>query len=63
METGWDRAEVRCPGCGEILVLRAALAQIWCPWCEEPYEVREVPHRADPSRIILILARVRRAPQ
>ncbi len=57
METDWERAEVRCPGCHDILVLRASLLEIWCPWCEELYEVRETPHHADPSRIVLTLAR------
>lgn len=57
METRWEQAEIQCPGCGEILVLRASLFEIWCPWCEEPYEVRETPHRADPARVVLILAK------
>ncbi|HLC21719.1 MAG TPA: hypothetical protein VJM10_06395 [Candidatus Methylomirabilis sp.] len=57
METAWDRAEIQCPGCHEVLVLQASLLEIWCPWCEEPYEVREIPHHADPSRIVLTLVR------
>ena len=36
MEIYWERAEIQCPGCREILVLRASLLEIWCPWCEEP---------------------------
>ena len=57
METRWYSAEIQCPGCHEILVLRAALAEIWCPWCEEPYEVRQTMHHADPSRIVLTLVK------
>ena len=57
METRWEQAEIQCPGCSEVLVLRASLLEIWCPWCEEPYEVRETPHRADPTRIVLSLAK------
>ena len=57
MEMPWERAEIQCPGCREILVLSASLLEIWCPWCEEPYEVRETPHHADPTRIVLTLAR------
>ena len=57
MEIYWERAEIQCPGCREILVLRASLLEIWCPWCEEPYEVREVPHRTDPRRTVLTLTK------
>ncbi len=57
METRWEQAEIQCPGCREVLVLRASLLEIWCPWCEEPYEVRETPHHADPTRIVLTLAK------
>lgn len=57
METRWEQAEIQCPGCSEVLVLRASLLEIWCPWCEELYEVRETPHRADPTRIVLTLAK------
>ena len=57
MEIYWERAEIQCPGCREVLVLRASLLEIWCPWCEEPYEVREVPHRTDPRRIVLTLTK------
>jgi len=57
MEKQWEQAEIQCPGCHDILVLRASLHEIWCPWCEEPYEIREIPHQTDPTRIVLILTR------
>jgi hypothetical protein len=60
VEANWEQAEIQCPGCREILVLRASLLEIWCPWCEEPYEIREVPRRADPSRIGLHLVKKQR---
>jgi hypothetical protein len=53
MEIYWERAEIQCPGCREVLVLRASLLEIWCPW----YEVREASHRTDPRRIVLTLTK------
>lgn len=60
MDIYWERAEIQCPGCGDILVLRVSLLEIWCPWCEEPYEVRESAHHADPNRIVLTLTKKHR---
>jgi phage FluMu protein Com len=57
MEKHWEQAEIQCPGCHEILVLRASLVEIWCPWCEEPYEVHETPHQTDPTRIVVTLVK------
>lgn len=61
METRWERAEIQCPGCREILTLQPSLLEIWCPWCEEPYEIRETSHHADPARIVLTLIRKHRS--
>ena len=57
MEKYWEQADIHCPGCREILVLRASLDEIWCPWCEEPYEISQTAHHADPSRIVLTLVK------
>jgi len=62
MDAPWEKAEVRCPNCLEILVLRPGLEEIWCQRCEEGYDVMESPNPRDPERTVLVLSKKREAP-
>jgi hypothetical protein len=59
MDQPWERAEVRCPHCLEILVLRPGLREIWCQRCENGYDVMESPNPKDPERTVLVLSKKR----
>ncbi len=59
MDQPWERAEVRCPHCLEILVLRPGLQEIWCQRCENGYDVMESPNPKDPERTVLVLSKKR----
>jgi len=59
MDQPWERAEVRCPHCLEILVLRPGLQEIWCQRCENGYDVMESPNPKDPDRTVLVLSKKR----
>lgn len=52
----WDEAEMRCPGCGQLLRLRWEATEVWCAWCEEGFDVKEAPHPSRPGRTVLTLA-------
>ncbi len=62
MDAPWEKAEVSCPNCLEILVLRPGLEEIWCQRCEEGYDVMESPNPRDPERTVLVLSKKREAP-
>jgi hypothetical protein len=55
MEAPWERAEVSCPNCLEILVLRPSVEEIWCQRCESGYDVMESRSPRDPERTVLFL--------
>ncbi len=48
MDVPWEKAEVSCPNCLEILVLRPGLEEIWCQRCEVGYDVMESQNPKDP---------------
>lgn len=56
-EGQWEKADVSCPNCLEILVLKPWCEEIWCPRCEVGYDVVERKSRTDPARIVLFLSR------
>jgi len=62
MDAPWEKAEVSCPSCLEILVLRPGLEEIWCQRCEEGYDVMESANPRDPQRTVLVLSKKRQAP-
>ncbi|MGD0265319.1 MAG: hypothetical protein ABSD47_10290 [Candidatus Methylomirabilota bacterium] len=62
MDAPWEKAEVSCPNCLEILVLRPGLEEIWCQRCEEGYDVMESANPRDPERTVLVLSKKRQAP-
>jgi hypothetical protein len=49
MDAPWEKAEVSCPNCLEILVLRPGLEEIWCQRCEMGYDVMESQNPKDPE--------------
>ncbi len=55
----WERAEVSCPSCLELLVLCPGLREIWCGRCEIGYEINETRHPRDPERSVLVLEKKR----
>ena len=55
----WERAEVSCPSCLELLVLRPGMTEIWCGRCEIGYEISEAKHPRDPKRSVLVLEKKR----
>lgn len=57
MEIEWERAEVACPACDEILGLRPWCEEIWCPRCETGFRVTHARSARDPSRSVLVLQR------
>jgi hypothetical protein len=59
MDVPWEKAEVSCPNCLEILVLRPGLEEIWCQRCEVGYDVMESQNPKDPERIVLVLSKKR----
>lgn len=59
MEVPWEKAEVSCPNCLEILVLRPGLEEIWCQRCEVGYDVMESQNPKDPERTVLVLSKKR----
>lgn len=59
MDCPWEKAEVSCPNCMEIIVLRPGVAEIWCQRCEEGYDVMESRNARDPERTVLVLSRKR----
>jgi hypothetical protein len=62
MDAPWEKAEVSCPNCLEILVLRPGLEEIWCQRCEVGYDVMERRNPRDPERTVLVLSKKREAP-
>jgi hypothetical protein len=62
METAWEKAEVSCPNCLEILVLRPGVEEIWCQRCESGYDVMESRSPRDPERTVLVLSKKRQMP-
>jgi hypothetical protein len=62
MEVSWEKAEVSCPNCLEILVLRPGLEEIWCQRCEVGYDVMESRNPRDPERTVLVLSKKREMP-
>lgn len=62
MEVSWEKAEVSCPNCLEILVLRPGLEEIWCQRCEVGYDVMESRNPKDPERTVLVLSKKRGTP-
>jgi LSD1 subclass zinc finger protein len=62
MDAPWEKAEVSCPNCREILVLRPGLEEIWCQRCEQGYDVTESANPKDPERTVLVLSKKRQAP-
>jgi hypothetical protein len=63
MEAPWERAEVSCPNCLEILVLRPGVEEIWCQRCESGYDVMESRSPRDPERTVLVLSKKRQTPE
>lgn len=61
MDCPWEKAEVSCPNCMEIIVLRPGVTEIWCQRCEEGYDVMENRNPRDPERTVLILSKKREA--
>lgn len=59
MDCPWEKAEVGCPNCMEIIVLRPGVEEIWCQRCEEGYDVMEKRNPKDPERTVLVLSRKR----
>jgi hypothetical protein len=59
VETSWEKAEVSCPTCMEIIVLRPGVEEIWCQRCEEGYDVMESKNPRDPERTVLVLSKKR----
>jgi hypothetical protein len=59
MDVSWEKAEVSCPNCLEILVLRPGLEEIWCQRCEVGYDVMESRNPRDPERTVLVLSKKR----
>ena len=59
MDSSWEKAEVSCPNCREIIVLRPGVEEIWCQRCEEGYDVMENRNPRDPERTVLILSKKR----
>jgi hypothetical protein len=62
MDSLWETAEVGCPNCREIIVLRPGVEEIWCQRCEEGYIVMESPNPRDPERTVLVLSKKRETP-
>lgn len=62
MDVSWEKAEVSCPNCLEILVLRPGLEEIWCQRCEMGYDVMESRNPRDPERTVLVLSKKREMP-
>ncbi len=62
MDTPWEKAEVSCPTCHEIIVLRPGVEEIWCQRCEEGYDVMESRNPRDPERTVLVLSKKRQTP-
>ena len=62
MDVSWEKAEVSCPNCLEILVLRPGLEEIWCQRCEVGYDVMESRNPRDPERTVLVLSKKREMP-
>jgi hypothetical protein len=59
MECRWEKAEVGCPACHEIIVLRPGVEEIWCQRCEEGFDVLESRNPRDPERTVLVLSKKR----
>jgi hypothetical protein len=59
MDCPWEKAEVNCPNCMEIIVLRPGVEEIWCQRCEEGYDVMERRNPRDPERTVLVLSKKR----
>ncbi len=59
MSIPWEKAEVNCPTCREILVLHPGLCEIWCLRCEEGYDIMESPSPRAPDRTLLVLSKKR----
>jgi hypothetical protein len=57
MECPWETAEVGCPECGEIIVLRPGVVEIWCQRCEDGYDVTERRSPREPERTVLVLSK------
>jgi len=57
MSEGWERAEVSCPACQEILVLHPGLVEIWCQRCEAGFDIMESPNPRAPERTLLVLSK------
>ena len=53
----WERAEVSCPACRELMPIRPGLVEIWCKRCEVGYAINEAKHPRDPNRSVLVLER------
>jgi hypothetical protein len=62
MECHWEKAEVGCPTCHEIIVLRPGVEEIWCQCCEEGFDVLEGRNPRDPERTVLVLSKKRETP-
>lgn len=62
MDVSWEKAEVSCPNCHEIIVLRPGLEEIWCQRCEVGYDVMESQNPRDPERTVLVLSKKREMP-
>ena len=59
MDSTWEKAEVSCPNCMEIIVLRPGVEEIWCQRCEEGFDVMESRNPRDPERTVLVLSKKR----
>jgi hypothetical protein len=59
MSISWEKAEVSCPTCQEILVLHPGLTEIWCIRCEVGYDIMESPNPRAPERTLLVLSKKR----
>jgi hypothetical protein len=59
VDASWEKAEVSCPTCMEIITLRPGVEEIWCQRCEEGYDVMESKNPRDPERTVLVLSKKR----
>ena len=55
-EFSWEKAQVGCPNCSELLTLRPGRTEVWCQRCEAGFEIREAKSPSHPDRLVLLLA-------